>query len=293
MLESAVQQPSQSRPCPACDAAETSLFGEKNSYSIVRCKRCFTLYTAERVEAVYEDSYQTEAVPVPPFLANRLDRTVESFASFRRSGRLLDVGFGGGDLLDAASRAGWIVSGVEVVPAAVNAARQRGIDAVLGTLAQAQYVSESFDVVLATEILEHLIEVGSLLDEIRRVLRKGGMLWITTPHGRGLSARLLGTSWSVIAPPEHVQLFSVRGIRQLLARHGFQAQVATEGTNPQELLNAIRSRPVSSTERVETAYAVNAYFEGRPMRRAVKRSVNRTLSLLRLGDSLKVRAIRQ
>jgi 2-polyprenyl-3-methyl-5-hydroxy-6-metoxy-1,4-benzoquinol methylase len=188
------------------------------------------MYTSVRSESAYHDAYVTERVPATPFLARRLDRIIESFAPFRRAGTLLDVGFGAGDLLEAARRAQWSVCGVEVTAAAVERARERGIEAFHGPLAQARYPAGSFDVVIAAEILEHIVDVAELLVEIRRVLRPGGLLWATTPHGRGLSARMLGTSWSVVAPPEHVQLFSIRGMETLLERCGFKPlSIAAKG----------------------------------------------------------------
>ena len=69
-----------------------------------------------------------------------------------------------------------------------------------------------FDVVIASEVLEHVLDPHAMLVEILRVLRPGGLLWATTPHGRGISARLLGLEWSNVCPPEHLQLFSVAGI---------------------------------------------------------------------------------
>src|SRR5206468_4234986 len=162
-----------------------------------------------------------------------------------------------------------------------ESARRRGIDAFHGTLDRAPYEAQSFDVVIATEILEHIIESAELLLQIRRVLRPGGLLWATTPHGLGLSARILGLSWSVIAPPEHVQLFSVYGIRKLLERAGYQPlHIAAEGINPQELIQRVRGGQTSTSQRIESAYALNSFFEERPMRRAVKAAVNRLLSAL-------------
>ena len=48
------------------------------------------------------------------------------------------------------------------------------------------------------EVIEHVADVSALLAASRRLLRPGGALYVTTPHGRGISARLLGTSWSVV-----------------------------------------------------------------------------------------------
>lgn len=255
----------------------------------MRCTRCATLYTIDGIERAYDGGYVEEPEPAP-FLARRFDEIVARFESSRRNGRLLDVGFGAGDLLDAALRGGWTVSGVEVARAAVERARRRGVDAFHGMLHEARFETAAFDVVVAVEILEHVTDVEPLLVEIARVLRPGGLLWATTPHGRGLSARILGASWSVVSPPSHVQLFSIRGLRELLRRTGFAAvTIDAEGVNPHELLHRGR---VTAKERLDSGYALIAFFEERRGRRLVKRVLNRTLSLARLGDSLKISARR-
>jgi SAM-dependent methyltransferase len=281
-----------SRPCPACGAAEPRPFAEKNTHRVVRCGRCATLYTGDAVQKMYDDLYAEENPHYPPFLTKRLDDIVAGFAPSRRTGRLLEVGFGDGELLEAARRAGWIVSGIELARPAVERARRRGIDAIHGALTEAPYEAE-FDVVVAAEILEHVSDVRPLLDGIVRVLRPGGLFWATTPHGRGISARILGASWSVVNPPEHVQLFSVGGLRELLRAAGLsEISIAAEGANPHEILQRLRGGKMRPGERIDAAYALNAFFEERRGRRAAKRAINRILSALRLGDSLKVSAVK-
>ena len=49
------------------------------------------------------------------------------------------------------------------------------------------------------------------------MLRPGGLFWTTTPHARGLSARVLGLKWRCIWPPEHLQLFSVAWSKSVAA----------------------------------------------------------------------------
>ena len=141
---------------------------------------------------------------------------------------------------------------------------------------------------VASEIVEHLIAVRPLLDEIARVLRPGGLLWATTPNGRGLSARLLRSAWSVVSPPEHVQLFSIAGARRLLRASGFRdISVRAEGVNPYEIVDWIRGRQV---RRVASGYELIGYLSQRRSRQMLKRLVNRLLSIARLGDSLKISA---
>ncbi|MDQ3281902.1 MAG: methyltransferase domain-containing protein, partial [Acidobacteriota bacterium] len=151
----------------------------------------------------------------------------------------------------------------------------------------------SFDYVVSLDVLGH-VEFGekdAVLAEAARVLRPGGLLWATTPHGRGISARLLRERWSVVSPPEHIQLFSMRGMRRLLERAGFRdVRLAAHGVNPYEIVHTLRSRGTTSCDRVETGYALNAFMSERPARRVLKGAINAALSTTRLGDSLKVYA---
>jgi SAM-dependent methyltransferase len=144
---------------------------------------------------------------------------------------------------------------------------------------------------VASEVLEHVGEVRSLVAEIGRVLRPGGLLWATTPHARGLSGRLLGAGWSLVAPPEHPQLFSLAGMRCLLHAGGFdRIAIAAEGANPRELLDRLRRHATRPHERVDSAHRLNAALAGRSGGRLIKRAANGLLSTTRLGDTLKVAA---
>jgi 2-polyprenyl-3-methyl-5-hydroxy-6-metoxy-1,4-benzoquinol methylase len=284
------------RPCPACGAARGKSVGEKSAYVMLRCASCATLHTSvmptsESLHDLYAAYYGEANLTAPDFVEARLGEIARSFIPYRQNGKLLDVGFGAGTLMEAARRAGWQPSGTEVSEAAVESAAARGFDVAQGHLADVHYPDASFDVVTAVEVLEHLTDPLALLVEIRRILRPGGLLWATTPHGRGLSARLLRTHWSVVSPPEHIQLFSMPGMRTLLRRAGYgDVRLAAHGVNPFEIVTHLRGRDLAANDRVGTSYELNEYLSTRPSRRAAKRAANAVLSALRLGDSLKVHA---
>ena len=283
------------RPCPACADARGESAGAENGFALTRCARCGTLFTArvpgpEDAED-YGSYYDEGNLQVPAFVDRRLDALVARMEPHRRTGRWLDVGFGAGALLRAGARRGWEMTGTEVSERAVGAMREAGFDVRGGPLGELE--PESFDVVTALEVLEHVPDPGTLLREAGRVLRPGGVLYLTTPHARGLSSRCLGLRWSVVCPPEHLQLFSIAGLRALCSSAGIRVrEVHAHGVNPYELAGALPGKRAKLTgdERVAGSYRVNEVMTRGRTRVLAKELVNGMLSVTRLGDTLKLEA---
>ncbi len=289
--------------CIACGSKESQPLGVKNELELLRCRRCSTIYTPYSPwyssEYFYEVYYPEQSLSPPAFVQTRLDEITAGFSRYREQNRLLDIGCGAGGLLVAARKNGWDVQGLEVAEQAIGYVRNLGFEVFQGELQQAEFPSEHFDVITAAEILEHLSEPRVLVREAARVLRPGGLFWATTPHARGLSARVLGLKWRCVWPPEHLQLFSVAGMRALLREAGFkQVRFQTTGANPIEILHAMGAKKDAPKaldqrfDRVLTGYQLNESLMKNRSRRVVKDVINGMLNVSRLGDSLKVFAIR-
>ncbi len=290
----------QHRPCPACKKDQAKHRGNKNGFEIFTCLSCGSLFT-DRVpdgsEAEnYDEYYGDSNLSVPAFIQGRLEEIIGGFGQFRRNNRILDIGFGAGTMLDVAKDLGWEVHGLEVSLPAVEQARRRGYEVFHGGLKESEYPDDSFDVITASEILEHLPDPEADLREIARILRPGGLFWGTTPSAKGISFRLTGLDWSIISPPEHIQLFSVQAVHRMFKNAGFSnIVVKTHGFNPMEILEHFSSkiRPKNRVEdqtfsRVETGYELNESLTSSPFRRRIKDTINGSLDLLRIGDSLKI-----
>jgi SAM-dependent methyltransferase len=261
----------------------------------VHCATWFTARVPEPAESLdYSAYYHAGNLDVPPFVLGRLEERVSSFERARRLNRWIDVGCGAGTLLQAARNRGWEVVGTEVAHGAAEAVRAKGFDVREGELRELDLASGDFDVVSMVEVLEHVPEPRVLLVEACKLLRPGGLLYATTPHGRGISARLLRTRWSVVAPPEHLQLFSLSGLRFALGEAGFAVrELRTHVVNPRELLEAVRPRQeAAAVSRVDSGYHLNEALSARRSGRALKSAANAALAASRLGDSIRLVAER-
>jgi SAM-dependent methyltransferase len=162
-------------------------------------------YDDELWELVPED-------PGPP--PEHLRRFVRSLGQVERA---LDLGAGDGRLsaeLDADE-----LTAADVSPLALDRARRRLPDGVrfveLEPDAPLPFDDGSFDLVLLAETIEHVRDVQLLLSEIRRVLRPGGTLALTTPASRPF----------IRAPhplSPHLRFLTRRSLRTLLGELGFE-----------------------------------------------------------------------
>ena len=299
------------RPCPACGSRARDERGEKNGYRILDCKACRTLYT-DRVPAPasteacdYEEYYHEGNLNVPDFVHKRLDEIFAEYEPYRKEGRFLDVGFGSGVMMQAAARAGWTPMGQEISRKAAEHARAQGFEVFCGELADARYPDNHFDVIACSEVLEHVPDPRSLAAEMARLLRPGGLLWATTPHGNSISERILKLKWSLQCPPEHLQLFSVKGMKGMLADVGFsRAKVFTLGVNPFEIWHTLRHGRAAAAgaagdapaeprfDRTESSYQLNEFLTRNPASRAAKTIANGLIRISGMGDALKIWAVK-
>jgi SAM-dependent methyltransferase len=150
-----------------------------------------------------------EPVPAPEHLRDFVH-------SLGRVEQALDVGCGDGRLtaeLDARE-----LTAADVSRAALERARRRLPEAAriveLEPDAPLPFDDGAYELVLCTETIEHVRDVQLLLSELRRVLRPGGRLALTTPANRPL-----------LRPPAplspHLRFFTRRSLRRLLDELGF------------------------------------------------------------------------
>jgi SAM-dependent methyltransferase len=149
-------------------------------------------------------------------------------AHVRAGDRVLDLGAGDGAFAAELLAAGCEVVAVDVAEEALRRARARapGLDARrVEEGAPLPLDEDAVDVVWAGEVLEHVADVVGLLAEVRRVLRWGGTLLVTTPyHGRlSVAALALRGGFDEHFDPraDHLRFFTPRTLRAVLADAGF------------------------------------------------------------------------
>ena len=233
--------------CPLCRSqdlvplfsARDELHSLPGKWSVHSCRSCSLMFTsprptAEAMPCYYPASYQPFGAPHAPKdhrpvmatlkgLARRfLDPKEHVLPRNVTPGKALEVGCGSGRFLAQLADSGWQVEGLE--PSAETAVRLRettGLPVTIGSVNEASFKSESFDLVVALMVLEHLHEPLEDLREIHSWLRTGGVLTGSVPNCASWEFRFFGASWYALQVPTHLFHFTPRTLILLLIKAGF------------------------------------------------------------------------
>ena len=251
-------------PCNACESdnsrpVSSALLPQRlvnsdcdgSSISVVRCENCGFYYadpmpfwSEEDACSLYDSGYFTEEwtgwwrhtkTELNPqkrleLIARHTTAEVPLF---------LEVGCGKGYGLIEAAKKGWQVYGQDITNASAEEIRTKtGLDIFVGELKKAGFREEFFDVIYLDSVIEHLPQPANMLQDLKQILKPGGLIYIVTPNAdaainrfRDLIFKLLNRKKSSkllpLEPPYHVNGFSKRSIKAVCCQTGFEIRYLT------------------------------------------------------------------
>jgi 2-polyprenyl-3-methyl-5-hydroxy-6-metoxy-1,4-benzoquinol methylase len=221
--------------CPAChsrDYREITL----GTAPLRRCAQCKLTWAPEAVdpEEIYVEGYFKGEVGDfgldarhPEFRGfllyvgnerlDRLERVQRAPAS------LLDVGCGTGETLAVAKERGWHAVGVDLVPDAVEiATTDFGLEVHNCLLEDSGLPERSFDVVMATHVLEHMADGAAFLQLLARWVRPGGHIFIEVPNWASVDRWSNRQGWFGLRPREHLGHYGPRTLARAMRNVGLE-----------------------------------------------------------------------
>ncbi len=144
--------------------------------------------------------------------------------------RLLDVGCNnGGQLIEYSKLLNGYFIGLDVKK--FNEWKSLSFDFLLGDARKLPFKNEVFDIVIATEVIEHFVDGEAFVSEAYRVLRRGGLLLITTPNAlrfymlhKRLIAKVRGEKIVSGHTHEHPREYTAGELQKMLEEVGFHIE---------------------------------------------------------------------
>ena len=223
------------RRCPVCFSSEVSTWAQLPGNVVRACHRCKCRYLAQLMDL--DDTAPVRRVirPHPPIAdpEPRSDSAREKI-SRRRIGvvrrqlqpraRLLEIGVRDGSFGLAAAR-DYEYVGIDTAPAAVRAARGRGLEVYCSNLAAFVNTGPAFDAITLYHVFENMPDPHDALARITDLLKPGGMLFLTTYDTEGLVFLLYGRKRALQNFRTHLILYSRSALIELLEHSGFEITV--------------------------------------------------------------------
>jgi 2-polyprenyl-3-methyl-5-hydroxy-6-metoxy-1,4-benzoquinol methylase len=166
---------------------------------------------------------------------SRLKKCAKIIAGLR-PGRMLDLGCSDGTWGAYWRDQGWECAGIDIDQEHLHIAQRRGIDARHCDLNQSSlpFADQSFDLIFAGEVIEHLIDTDGFLAELRRCVRPGGHILLTTPNLISFENRLrillgiypIWVNYN-LSGSGHVRAYTPRVLKKQLQEHGFRVILHT------------------------------------------------------------------
>lgn len=225
--------------CPACGGAWKRLY-PKNGCEVSRCTVCglgkaapgqfdpARYYTEDYFNGSHSDGYSDYAAS-EPVLRHEFSRVTDVLRRYCKPGaRLLEIGCAYGFFLKEA-RGTFQVRGIEIAEEAVEACHRAGLHEVEQGSADAATLRRigEVDAIVMLDVVEHLVDPFSTLETCSQQLAPGGAMLITTGDFSAWLARLAGSRWRLMTPPQHLWFFTPASLRRIARRLNLELVACT------------------------------------------------------------------
>src|SRR5579864_1326699 len=294
------------RACPLCTkthfremyVTSDRHYGISGCYRIVVCVNCSLMflnpmYSDQELAALYPNDYYAYQ---NRFASNRTKELLKKLLGFRIAtkdptfkspGSILDVGCGSGWFLDSMRSRGWATYGVEISESAARLGREsKDLQIYSGTLHDAKFPSEFFDYIRSNHSFEHMSHPNEILDEMHRILKPNGKLFIGVPNVSGLNARVFARYWWYLGAPVHPFTYSVKTLSRMLAKHHFEVCKVNYNSDYSGILGSLQIWGNRTTGRKST----EGLLINNPALKLVCQWFAKFVDVLHLGDAIEITA---
>ena len=277
--------------CLICSSKKLFLLEKYKSAHLCKCKNCGFVFSKNIPSKIELNNFYegySRADYLSPVTIKRYNELLDKFEQFRKTGKIIDVGCGIGYFLEIAKKRGWEVYGTEYTDEAIKICSSKGIKMSLGKLNPKNYDSEMFDIITSFEVLEHINNPIEEINNFSKILRKEGLVYLTTPNFNSLLRYKLNEKYDVITYPEHLSYYTPKTINNLFNKLNFRKfKLQTTGISLTKLKTKRGQVSVGSISENSIDEDLRNKIENNKLLLLIKLIVNLGLSIFKKGDSIK------
>lgn len=209
---------------------------KSGNFQLVMCSNCGIFYTypqlsTNEMKTYYPDDYicYVPAIDIEKSFLKRIDkrqgvakRRREIAKRYKGTGKILDIGCATGNFLGEMKRFGWDCFGIEPdKKSAEYATMTYELQIFNGYLDEIHFPDNYFDVITMWDVLEHTKDPRLIITEVFRILKNGGLLFLSLPNSNSLERFIFGPYWLGWDIPRHYTTFNNFNIIDFLSKYGF------------------------------------------------------------------------
>ena len=230
-----------------------------NDFPIGRCRQCGLVYTAGVTEdllaAAYSRSYygsgKAKFLSVIEALVRighrrQAKHILDLYHGQQSASKIteqivsvLDIGCGRALLLQEFKKLGTECLGIE--RGEFPGSQRVEVDMHIGALHDAELADRRFDIIVIWHVLEHITDLGALLEELPRHLNPGGLLVVSVPNYSSWQSRFFKQHWFHLDIPRHVTHFERQWLERNLGSMGLEIISLHTFTASQNIYGFIQS----------------------------------------------------
>lgn len=286
--------------CTICQSEHVQLFCKKNGMVYLKCNHCthvfvkdypkeedlIQYYSNRTSHHASQDKEQWDFSKIKSHYVYK--PLLDKINQFVPSGKLLDIGCSNGSFIKTACVLGWKAEGVELEKGSYEVSQKYNLNVYNQELISLKLPSDKYNVITMWQVIEHLNNPETIIEECCRILKPGGILAISTPNIQSIGKLLLKEKWGAVEPHVHLSLFTPKSLEQLLHFHNFKTRcLETLDIKPSTIKTFMKKNKTMEDKKESFAKFATTNSEKKMKRLLYLRNyLNILLNLFNLGEDI-------
>ncbi len=226
---------SKNRNCPSCNSSikNSRVMFIKEGFTHRRCYKCDMFYVSpilnDKINYKFhygeKSFYKVYENPIQIKMDKRKFsyglEIINRFHKKKLKKKLLDIGCGLGGFIKLAKEKKWVAEGIEFNKYSSNILTQKGFQ-IYNNYLNKLNLKKDYSCISMWNLFEHLTDPKQTLEDIKKILLPGGLVFILVPNINGLVNTILKEKAVAFAGYTHLNFFNIDTLKKFLIRNDFK-----------------------------------------------------------------------